>query len=199
MTLVQTKDPSEFWMCLRLPERGIRHKHFVGKKRTRFYETVGPVFKTEDERGYTSIPPAPKSKPYEPTTHEDPRIRYPKSGVGPVQLIRQIGEQPLTWLKRWVAWKHGVRVCELEGPDRSRPFVNARQEYFYRARIDTGKSYPEIAKYCGNRDHTTAIHGARMFAKKNNLHLPEGNNTQPHEENGRFCVKDDKKCLAEVA
>lgn len=197
--LVQTKDPSEFWMCLRLPKYERRHKHFVGKKRTRFYETVGPVFKTEDERGYTSIPPAPKAVLPEPKVPTNEYIKYPKSGIGPVHLIRQLGEQQLSWLKRCIAWRHGVRVCDLEGPGRSRIFVNARQEYFYRARTETDKSYYEIAKHCGKRDHSTAHHGARAFAEKNNLPHPEVCNTHPHDEDGQFCLITEKKSLPEVA
>lgn len=103
--------------------------------------------------------------------HTSPSISYPQSGVGPVHLIRGKSERDLAWARRWIAFKHGLTIKEIEGQARWAKFVAARQEYFYYARMVLGKSYPEMARRLGGRDHTTALHGARKHADKHGLEL----------------------------
>lgn len=54
-----------------------------------------------------------------------------------------------------------VSRLEFEGPFRPRHIVRARHIYFYMARHLTRNSFPQIARRCGDRDHTTAMHGYR--------------------------------------
>lgn len=74
----------------------------------------------------------------------------------------------LSWLASRVARKYGVTVDEIKGRGRS-PRVNLpRQEFFYLAH-HAGRSYPAAGRFCGDRDHTTAIwakkrHEARVEA-----------------------------------
>lgn len=67
------------------------------------------------------------------------------------------------------ALKHSVTFAELLGTSRRKPIVNARHEAFYRCVVETGKSYSEVGRFFGNRDHTTILYGARKFAKGNGL------------------------------
>lgn len=158
--LVQTKDDSQFWMCLRLPTRERRHKHFVGKKRTRFYDVKKAVEAViEEAREY-----APAALPALPP-REIPKT-VDVEFVGPPDLRQMEGELILAWIKRWVAHNHGVTVAEIEGPRRWRHLVAARQEYFFYARTIAKRSLPVIGASCGNRDHTTILHGARKQASK---------------------------------
>ena len=53
---------------------------------------------------------------------------------------------------------------DFEGPFRPRHIVRARHIYFYMARQLTKNSFPQIARRCGDRDHTTALHGYRKVA-----------------------------------
>ncbi len=67
-----------------------------------------------------------------------------------------------------VAAKHGVTVDDIRGDSRKAPICRARFEFFWAARqvkLAGGSfrfSYPQLGRWCGGRDHTTAMHG---FAK----------------------------------
>lgn len=70
-----------------------------------------------------------------------------------------------------VAAKHDLTVTSLKGERRTRPFVRARQEAFYRLRAELRLSFPQIGAIF-DRDHTTVLHGVRSFAERNGLPLP---------------------------
>ncbi len=70
---------------------------------------------------------------------------------------------------REVCWKHGVTKAEMESQRRTRHITKARQEFYYRATMETPASFPQIGKMVGNRDHTTVLHGARVYAERNGL------------------------------
>lgn len=53
----------------------------------------------------------------------------------------------------------GVSIDEIKGPRRNREFVRSRMIVCYLAREITGKSFPEIGRMLGGRDHSTIIHG----------------------------------------
>ena len=79
-----------------------------------------------------------------------------------------------------VAKKHGISVTDIKSARRSAPIVRARQEFFYRARHETMKSYPAIAQFCGGRDHTSGIWAVRQYEArmrgeklKRACHLPK--------------------------
>ena len=71
-----------------------------------------------------------------------------------------------------VAESHRVRVQDLTGPSRWRPFVHARQEAMWACRQvkrRDGKpkySYSFLGSLFGGRDHSTVIHGERQHAKR---------------------------------
>jgi len=60
----------------------------------------------------------------------------------------------------------GVTSMEIRSPSRAAYLMLPRHAFFYWARRLTGKSYPQIGGFCGGRDHTTALHGARVYPKK---------------------------------
>lgn len=64
-----------------------------------------------------------------------------------------------------VADAFGVSHLDIVGDRRFPKIVIARQVCFYLMRECTGLSFPEIARRVGDRDHTTALHGANKIAK----------------------------------
>lgn len=64
-----------------------------------------------------------------------------------------------------VATRHGVLVETLTGRSRTPKFVLARHEACYLLRA-AGYSWPQIGWFLGNRDHTTALHGAQQHEKR---------------------------------
>ncbi len=54
-----------------------------------------------------------------------------------------------------------VSLLELEGQQHHRRIARARQVYFYLARRLTKKSFPQIVKHCGGKDHSTVHYGCR--------------------------------------
>ena len=65
-----------------------------------------------------------------------------------------------------VCMKYGVRKVDVLSARRTQDVIRPRQEYFYRARMETGFSLPQIARFCGDRDHTTALHGFRKHQQR---------------------------------
>lgn len=63
----------------------------------------------------------------------------------------------------------GVTMMECAAHYREKRIVRARHIYFYLARTLTPRSFPEIGRRCGRRDHTTVLHGYR----KVKAHLPD--------------------------
>ena len=63
-------------------------------------------------------------------------------------------------IKKAVCAVYGVSRRELDSHLRPRNICDARHVYFWIARKFTTFSYPMIARHCGDRDHSTAMHGA---------------------------------------
>jgi chromosomal replication initiator protein len=61
-------------------------------------------------------------------------------------------------IKRKVADHFQLKVADLESPNRSRSIVRPRQIAMYLSRVLTPRSFPEIGKRFGDRDHTTVMH-----------------------------------------
>jgi hypothetical protein len=81
---------------------------------------------------------------------------------GPYRPLVKIVERPsVALIRERVAAHFNIPVAELVGPRRWRPYVVARQAGMFLARKLTDKSYPEIGRFFGSRDHTTVMHGVR--------------------------------------
>jgi chromosomal replication initiation ATPase DnaA len=61
-------------------------------------------------------------------------------------------------IKKAVAEYFEVSRVDLESPRRTQPLTRARQIAMYLCRQMTARSYPEIGRFFGGRDHTTALH-----------------------------------------
>lgn len=68
-------------------------------------------------------------------------------------------------IKKKVAEHYGLKVSDLESPNRSRSIVRPRQIAMYLARLLTPRSYPEIGRRFGNRDHTTVMHAVETIQR----------------------------------
>lgn len=68
-------------------------------------------------------------------------------------------------IKKKVAEHYSLKVQDLESPNRSRCIVRPRQIAMYLARLLTPRSYPEIGRRFGNRDHTTVMHAVETITR----------------------------------
>lgn len=79
--------------------------------------------------------------------------------------ILSLDERPVPCLKEIrevVARVCGVSVSVMAGPKRYQPEVKARFIYYWIARNYTPRSYPEIGRAVGGKDHSTVMHGVRV-------------------------------------
>ncbi len=68
-------------------------------------------------------------------------------------------------IQREVAKDFGVEVADLKSKNRKRHFVRPRQVAMYLSKVFTPRSYPEIGRHFGGRDHSTVIHAYRLISK----------------------------------
>lgn len=61
--------------------------------------------------------------------------------------------------------KHNLTVHELRSERKARPLARARQEFFWRAKLETEASLPGIGRML-NRDHTTVLYGIREHERR---------------------------------
>jgi chromosomal replication initiator protein len=65
-----------------------------------------------------------------------------------------------------VAARHDLTVEELKSTSRARRLAWPRQEAMYELRMRTKLSYPQIARFLGLTDHTTALHGVKAHKRR---------------------------------
>jgi len=101
--------------------------------------------------------------PPEPVTKHAPVIRPPV----PVFIPKppKADARLSTRILYDVATRHNMTVAEMIGKDRRPRYIRARQEAMYLLR-HAGYSYPQIGRFVGGRDHTTALHGERKHAAR---------------------------------
>ena len=85
----------------------------------------------------------------------------PLAAASPTEGARVLVED----VKRKVAAHFGIPISDLESASRKRAVVRPRQMAMLVARDLTGRSYPEIARRFGSRDHTTVIHGCEKIRR----------------------------------
>lgn len=68
-------------------------------------------------------------------------------------------------IKKKVAEHYGLKTADLESPNRSRSIVRPRQIAMFLGRLLTPRSYPEIGRRFGNRDHTTVMHAVETIQR----------------------------------
>jgi len=79
--------------------------------------------------------------------------------------ISKIPPRQSTQIVYDTARKHEISVETLTGLSRKPKIIAARQEACYLLRL-AGYSYPQIARFIGNRDHTTVMHATRQYEAK---------------------------------
>lgn len=104
--------------------------------------------------------PEPEPEP-EPVVEEVLEIQGPPRRPGAREIMRQVCE------------KHGVTLLAIKSDRRQKFLVNARHEIFYRLVMETEMSLPAIGRLCGDRDHTTVLHGYRNHATKHDLEVKD--------------------------
>jgi chromosomal replication initiator protein len=68
-------------------------------------------------------------------------------------------------IKKKCAEHYNLKTADLESPNRSRSIVRPRQIAMYLGRLLTPRSYPEIGRRFGNRDHTTVMHAVETITR----------------------------------
>ncbi len=66
-------------------------------------------------------------------------------------------------IQRKVAEHYGIRLSDLIGPKRLRAIARPRQVAMKLAKDLTTRSYPDIGRRFGGRDHTTVMHGVKRI------------------------------------
>ncbi len=81
-------------------------------------------------------------------------------------LLRvQIRHVSLDDIQQVVAEFCNIRLADLVGPRRTKELAEARQVAMWLAKQMTSKSYPDIGRAFGGRDHTTVIHAVEKIEK----------------------------------
>lgn len=84
-----------------------------------------------------------------------------------LQAAAETGFRPsLATIRARVCRATGVSLNAFMSTRRHRQISFARQMFYYWAARATTKSLPEIGRFCGGRDHTTILHGARIYPEK---------------------------------
>src|SRR5262245_34213950 len=109
--------------------------------------------------------PPPKPKAPEPPPMP-PSVKVEDMPVFPIR------SRSLAELLVAVCAQHNVPVPAIVGYARGRRESSVRQEFFYRAVMETDASLAMIGRFCAGRDHSTVYHGAWNHAAKNGLTKP---------------------------
>jgi hypothetical protein len=67
-------------------------------------------------------------------------------------------------IKKCVSEHFGISVIEIDSPRRTAKVVQPRQIAMYLAKQLTPRSFPDIGRKFGMRDHTTVLHAVRKIA-----------------------------------
>lgn len=97
--------------------------------------------------------------------------RLPNLSVDEVQLIIRPhlkgSDRRVTVdeIQKAVAAYYGLKQDDLLSPRRTRAIARPRQFAMHLAKTMTTRSYPDIGRRFGNRDHTTVLHAIKVVAK----------------------------------
>jgi chromosomal replication initiator protein len=84
-----------------------------------------------------------------------------------VELVKQeyVDRQTIRRIAITVARQFEISEGDLYSGRRTHNVVLPRQITMYLAKVCTGRSYPEIGRRLGGKDHTTILHGVRKIEK----------------------------------
>jgi hypothetical protein len=159
-------DPAVVHMAIKAPDHApadLKARIALAVKRAKEDKTFAPMPK----------PIAPVKAQFKPISFSVPQEQV---GVCFSYTIKEMPDDErisLAQIMKEVAEKYCVTVDDIRSARRTRAIMRPRLEFYYRARTETLCSYPAIGKFCGNRDHTTVISGAKKHAKMHGVSLPE--------------------------
>jgi chromosomal replication initiation ATPase DnaA len=119
---------------------------------------------------YKSTPPAPRIVPVEDhtpkvqpitITYTIPKVIYYPHHETPWPKKNSVAK--VRHIARVVAAFYRISLQDILSDRRTADFVRARHVAFFLAKELTSRSYPEIGRQLGGRDHTTVLHGVRRI------------------------------------
>ena len=119
--------------------------------------------------GRATPPPAPKP----PDRIEPPKPPDLTALMAEAHVMMMDRSDMPVWQRiiRDVCQKHGVTRDQLNSKRKTANLLPPRQEAYYRLR-EAGYSLKRIAILMGGRDHTTVLHGAKIYAERNRIPMP---------------------------
>lgn len=110
------------------------------------------------------------SVPDEPTVIKDPAARKDIIYSAIVSLTEATCDPVLQMrmddIAKAVCTVYGIDRNELSSPRRARKLSNARHVCFWIARKFTSYSFPLIGRVCGDKDHSTVMHGVQRVERE---------------------------------
>jgi chromosomal replication initiation ATPase DnaA len=172
MRLVHTRnDPIIAWECLVTPRSEKRRREILARKREKKKVALPPKVGTQQKKTSIEIPVSNECNLYA-SERKDIVKEYKEITIatkviyGPYRpSLKQVAEK--------VAEKHSLSVKEIQSQTRMRHVIKARHEFFYLARVEARTSYYKIGQFCGKRDHSTVMSGAKKYADSHDLPAPE--------------------------
>lgn len=108
-------------------------------------------------------PPPVKHEPRPfPVAHREPKPKLCPVCDAPFKPQKQL----IAHVQETVAAYYGINVRHMVGEARGREIARPRQVAMYLARELSGKSFPDIGRRFGNRDHTTVMHAVRAVEQR---------------------------------
>ena len=155
------------------PRRFTEWRQFSTVKQAAIAEDCGwsQSFQSRVESGVESVPL--------PKVHMMVRLinlmlaKHGKPRCKVASIIDQERSADLSDVLESVCERAGIPVKDVMGPSRRVKISDARQCFMYIAKRRGWHSYPQIATAVNRKDHTTAMYGARAYAKRHGLPMPE--------------------------
>ena len=156
--------------------RARRHAEAVQKLRMRSAASVPAPIGAEQapaevQRPPLALVPQPVMQPPVPLSAEAAAALAPETALSAEQkeAVRQFRDALPEKVRifRQIELDVCVAYCvsrhDLWSSRRTNILCSARQEAYWRLRHESRRSYPEIGRACGGRDHTTILHGVRKM------------------------------------
>lgn len=115
-------------------------------------------------------PEPPKAPPKPPEPPPEPPKALPKIDMAEAHRIiaARLDEPRWRRIMRDVCERHNVTHQELIARIKTNRMIEPRLEAYWRLR-EVGYSFKRIGQLMGGRDHTTVIHGIKVYAKRNRI------------------------------
>jgi len=97
------------------------------------------------------------------------QLEHKIKGMSEAEVIRVPFRHTVRKIEERACKVFKVRPSELRSERRPDDIVFARQFVYYWAARLTQQSYPQIGRMMGGKDHTSVIHGKRVYPKKRAL------------------------------